>query len=38
VTETRELLAIYEEMPQDLALRAMRFWRVRKDTMSQVAA
>ncbi len=26
---TRELLDLYEQMPQDVALRAMRFWRVR---------
>jgi uncharacterized protein (DUF2336 family) len=35
--DTRELLAVYEDMPQELALRAMRFWRVRRDTISEAA-
>jgi len=37
LSNTQELLALYEDMPQDLALRAMRFWRVRKDTLSEAA-
>ena len=37
LSKTQELLALYETMPQDLALRAMRFWRVRKDALSEAA-
>ena len=34
---TRELLDLYEQMPPDVALRAMRFWRVRCQS-TQAAA
>lgn len=37
VEETRELLELYDQVPQDVAMRAMRFWRVRKEAATQAA-
>jgi len=34
---TRELLDLYEQMPPDVALRAMRFWRVRCQSIQAAA-
>ena len=37
VKATRDLLDIYDQVPQDMAQRAMRFWRVRRDAESVAA-
>ncbi len=37
VKDTRELFDIYDQIPQDMAQRAMRFWRVRRETQSAAA-
>jgi len=37
VQETRDLFEIYDQIPQDMAQRAMRFWRVRRETESAAA-
>jgi uncharacterized protein (DUF2336 family) len=37
VKATRDLLDIYDQIPQDMAQRAMRFWRVRRDAESVAA-
>jgi uncharacterized protein (DUF2336 family) len=37
VEATRDLLDIYDQIPQDMAQRAMRFWRVRRDAESVAA-
>jgi len=37
VKATRDLLDIYDQIPQDMAQRAMRFWRVRRDAESEAA-
>ncbi len=37
VQEARELFDVYDQIPQDMAQRAMRFWRVRRETQSAAA-